>query len=142
MLPIPFLALQLCSLACILGALDGAYGLISPRGAARGPGIELAEGASLGPLRALAGGRLVGHAAVLSVLWTAPSIGACLAAGLGCVWLGAAAGRAISIALEHRKPTGELLRVAAALAMGLILWWPLWRYLRVLEVLAAGGFIT
>ena len=99
----PILALHLASLACALGALDGAYGLIAPRGAARGPGLELAEGASQSPLRALAGARMISHAATLAVIWTAPAIGACMAAALGAGWLGAAAGRAISFAVERRR---------------------------------------
>ncbi len=134
----PSFALHVCALACLLGALDGAYGLIAPRGAARGPGIELAEGAALAPLRALAGGRLVGNATTLAVLMTAPAVGACLAAALGSAWLGAAVGRAVSIVLERRRAPGDPLRVAGATLLGVATWAPLYLYLQALK--ASQGF--
>ena len=136
----PNLALHVCLLFCALGALDGAYGMISPRGAARGPGVEWADGASLTPLRALAAARFTSHAAALAVLWTAPAIGACFAAGIGCGWLGAAAGRAISLVRDHRHARTDLLRIAGALVMGLVLWAPLWLYLKAIEAAANGAY--
>lgn len=123
-----------------LGALDGAYGLISPKGAARGPGIELAPGATMAPLRALAGARLTGHAAAVAVLLSAPAVGACLAAALGSAWLGAAAGRGASILIERRRSPADLLRVAGATLMGVLTWAPLWLYLQALRNLQAGAF--
>lgn len=129
----PTFALHVAALACLLGTLDGAYGLISPRGAARGPGIELAEGASLGALRALAGGRLAGHAVTLAILMTAPAVGACLAAALGSSWIGAALGRFFSALGDRRRGPADLLRIVGALGMGVATWAPLYLYLEAMR---------
>lgn len=136
----PNLALHVCALFCAFGALDGAYGMISPRGAARGPGLAVGEDISLTPLRAVCAARFASHAATLAVLWTAPAIGACFAAAVGCGWLGAAAGRAIAIVREHRHGRADLLRIAGTLLMGLVLWAPLWLYLKAIEAVANGAY--
>jgi hypothetical protein len=134
-LPAPILALHACSLACAVAALDGAYGLFAPRGAARGPGLEAGEGAALAPLRALAGARLASHAAVFAVLSTAPAVGACMAAALGSAWLGAAAGRSISLLAARERRPADLLRTTGAAVLGVVLWAPLWLYLQTLRAM-------
>ncbi|CAN5244883.1 DUF4345 family protein [soil metagenome] len=139
-LPTPTTALHLAVLACALGALDGTYGLISPKGAARGPGLDLTDDASAAPLRALSGARLASHAATLAVLTVFPSVGACMAAGLACGWLGAAAGRAVSILVERKRRPADLLRVLGAAAMGVALWMPLWLYLSLMQGMAEGRY--
>ncbi len=133
-------ALNLAILACALGALDGTYGLISPRGAARGPGLDLPADGSMAAVRALAGARLASHAATLAVLTVFPSVGACMAAGLACGWLGAAAGRALSILVERKRRPADLLRVLGAAVMGVALWMPLWLYLSLMHSAAVGHY--
>ncbi len=121
----------------MLGALDGGYGLLHPRGSARAAGLDLAEDARLAAVRAQAGARLLAHAAVAAALMQAPAVGACLAAGVGSAWVGAGVGRAVGRIAQRGGGRGEWLRAAGALAMGAALWWPLWRYLRA----AAAGLV-
>ena len=139
-LPAPTLALQLAIVACALGALDGAYGLIAPLAGAKRSGTELADGASTASLRALSGARLASHAATLAVLTVFPTVGACMAAGLACGWLGASAGRALAILIERRRKSSDLLRVLGAAAMGVVLWTPLWLYLQLMRGLTEGRY--
>ena len=74
------------------------------------------------------------------MIWTAPAIGACFAAAIGCGWLGAAAGRGMALVRDHRHARADLLRIAGALLMGLVLWAPLWLYLKALEGVAHGAY--
>lgn len=138
MLHVPALSIHLALLAAVIGALDGGYGLLHPRGSARASGVVLAEGTESSALRAQAGARLLAHAAVVAALMSSPAVGACVAAGVGSSWLGASCGRAVG-ALASRRGRGlDLLRMAGATAMGLALWWPLWSYLRLLKMIAQG----
>ncbi len=125
------LTLKLAILASGLGAFIGGYVLIHPEGAAGLTGADRSQGRGTA-LRALGGALLLGHAATLATLAQAAPIGSCLAAGLGAGWFGAAAGRSIGAMVERGGPR-PLLRIGFEAAMGLLLWAPLWTYLRMIR---------
>jgi hypothetical protein len=129
--PMLALSLQLAILASGLGAFIGGCVLIHPEGCAGLVGFR-GVGSQPSSLRALGGALLLGHAATLATLAQSPSIGACLAAGLGAGWFGAAAGRGIG-ALVERRAAPDLLRIGFEALMGLVLWQPLWTYLRLIH---------
>jgi hypothetical protein len=125
------LILQLSMVASGVGAFVGAYALMHPAVGRVLTGLG-AEPAEPGGVRALGGAMLLGHAAALAALAQSPAIGSCLAAGLGSAWFGAAAGRAISSVVERRAPKA-LLRIGFEAVMGVLMWAPLWHYLRLIR---------
>lgn len=134
-LPMIAVSLHLAMIACGIAAFLGGFILIHPSGLAGALGLG-----ETGPnLRAMGGALLLAHAAALATLAESSGIGACMAAGLGTAWFGAAAGRAIA-ALVERKPRPRVLAWAAAEAlMGLLLWAPLWGYLKLIRRAATPG---
>jgi hypothetical protein len=121
-------------LVSAIGAFLGGYALVHPAGgaalAAFGPSALGAPGPGV---RALGGAMLLGHATALAALVQSPAIGACIAAGLGTAWLGAACGRSLAAVLEGRREAGDIVRAGLELAAGLALWAPLWHYLHLLR---------
>ncbi|HTK36666.1 MAG TPA: hypothetical protein VL358_15455 [Caulobacteraceae bacterium] len=129
--------LQLSIAASGVGAFIGGYALMRPGGgkALTGMGFDPGEPAAA---RTLGGAMLLGHAAALATLAQTPGIGSCMAAGLGSAWFGAAAGRAISAVVDRRRNAEVLLRIGLEALMGVLLWAPLWGYLRLLRHAARG----
>lgn len=76
---------------------------------------------------------LSAHVTAAATLWVAPKIGACVAAGLGAGWLGAAAAGVLLLAEAERGLARRALTVLFQAAMGVCLWSPLWAWLRVLK---------
>ncbi len=140
------LTLTLAQLACFLGALMGGYAVINPAGVLRMKGFQIGEVSrrTIAEVRATYGGRvLLGHAATLAALMQPDDrIGACLAAALGSAWIGAAAARVISILVDRVATWRDLRSIGLEVALGILLWGPLWTYLRMLRraaALAVGG---
>ena len=126
--------LRIASLLTGVGALLGAYGLISPVSVAGFFGLKLAPGGEPHTaVRGIFGGVLLMHAASFTALAEEPKIGSCLAAAAGSAWLGQAAGRAVA-ALLHRSVRGrQFAIIAGEAAAGVGLWAPLWIYLRLIR---------
>ena len=130
-------ALHLAMVACGIGAFLGGLVLIHPAGLAASLGLG-----ETGPgLRAVGGALLLAHAAALATLAESSGIGACMAAGLGTAWFGAAAGRALATLVERRARPRVLARAGAEAVMGVLLWAPLWGYLRLIRRAASHGDI-
>jgi len=126
--------LRIASLLTGVGALLGAYGLISPASVAGFFGLKLAPDAEPhGAVRGIFGGVLLMHAASFTALAEAPKIGSCLAAAAGAAWLGQAAGRAVAALLERSVGGRQIAIVACEAAAGVGLWAPLWMYLRLIR---------
>ena len=126
------LILPLSIAASGVGAFVGGYSLMHPGGSAGLTGVSV-DPTEPGGMRALGGAMLLGHAAALATLAQSPAIGSCMAAGLGTAWLGAAAGRAISAVIERRRDPRAVLRILFEGLMGVLLWAPLWHYLRLIR---------
>jgi hypothetical protein len=132
------LILPLSIAASGVGAFVGGYTLMHPSGSRALTGLVFDPEAP-GGARVLGVGMLLGHAAALATLAQTPGIGSCMAAGLGSVWFGAAAGRAIGAVVERRHSLGMLARIGAEAVMGVLLWAPLWNYLRLIRHAAFRG---
>jgi len=119
---------QLALFASGAGAFLGAYLMFHPQGASV-IGLAPAKAGATAGMRGLGGGLLLAHAVVLTALAQAPPIGACLAAGLGSGWFGAAAGLAIGVIVDRRRTRLHFARMLAGMLLGAALWAPLWSYL-------------
>lgn len=82
---------------------------------------------------------LSSHAIAAAALWQLPTVGSCIAAGLGAGWMGAAAAGLIGMLSQ---PGGGLgMRAAQVLfraAIGVALLAPLWAYMKILQLQALG----
>ena len=126
--------LRVASLLTGVGALLGAYGLISPISVAAFFGLKLSPGGEpYTAVRGVFGGVLLMHAASFTALAEAPKIGSCLAAAAGSAWLGQAAGRAVAALLSRSVRGRQFAIIAAEVAAGVGLWAPLWIYLRLIR---------
>lgn len=126
--------LRIASLLTGVGALLGAYGLISPGAVAGFFGLKLAPDAEPhGAVRGLFGGVLLMNAASFTALAEAPKIGSCLAAAVGAAWLGQAAGRAVAALLERSVGGRQIGIILVEAAAGVGLWAPLWLYLKLIR---------
>jgi hypothetical protein len=82
---------------------------------------------------------LASHAIAAASLWQVPTIGACLAAGLGTGWIGAAAAGLIGLMSRPQPFRRRLAGVAFRAATGFALIAPLWGYVTIMRVHAMGA---
>ena len=125
-------------LASFAGALTGALIVSGHRRVWRiADGGDAAE-----ELRFSVGAFLLGaHAVSAAALWQIPTIGACIAAGLGFGWVGAAVGVLIGLMRRPSQPgpQARAARAAFQAAIGFALLAPLWAYVEIMRLHAIGA---
>ena len=133
-------AWSLNALALAFGASLGLRGLFEPHWAARRVRLKPDEqGGGLAEFRAAFGGLLLAaHAAALffTVKWiiNAESVVGIFAAGaaaaLSAAWIGAAAGRVLSMLRDNTRTRINLTRAAVELVLGVLIGapWALWNF--------------
>lgn len=108
------LAIMIAVIACCIGGIMGGLRMARPR-ALKPPGRA--------EERAYAGMLILAHAGAAMALGYAPSIGRLMAGAVALGWLGAAAGRTLSLALDRQSDPmlrqTLILELLMALALGL-----------------------
>jgi hypothetical protein len=127
-------------IAGVMGSLAGVFA-----GGLALLGTDLSGAASPGdpipPLeRRLAVGAflLSSHAIAAAALWKLPSVGACIAAGLGAGWMGAAAAGMVGMLSRPEHIASKMAHIATRAAVGVALLAPLWAYMRLMQLQAMG----
>ena len=77
---------------------------------------------------------LASHAIAAASLWQFPTIGACIAAGLGAGWIGMAAGGLVALMGQPDRVKARVGGVALRAAVGFGLIAPLWAYAQIMRV--------
>jgi len=128
-------ALQMTLIAGGLGAFAGGMaGVLTLSGTdLTGAG---GEPAPLDRRLALGAYLLASHAVAAGALWQVPTVGSCIAAGLGAGWLGAAAAGLIALLNKPGRTTWRLAQIAGRLAIGLTMLAPLWAYVKIMQAQA------
>ncbi|HYE43035.1 MAG TPA: hypothetical protein VEA15_06530 [Caulobacteraceae bacterium] len=118
-----------------LGAFAGAMaGVLVISGSTVG---DLEPGAAPAPLdRRLSIGAflLSSHAIAAAGLWQLPTVGSCLAAGLGAGWMGAAAAGLVGMLTQTDKIGLRMSHIVLRACVGVTLLAPLWAYVKLLAV--------
>lgn len=81
---------------------------------------------------------LSSHAIAAASLWQLPQVGACIAAGLGAGWMGAAAAGLVGMLTQTDRIGMRMAQISLRAAIGLSLLAPLWAYVKILNMGAAG----
>lgn len=82
---------------------------------------------------------LSSHAIAAAALWQLPTVGSCIAAGLGAGWLGAAAAGLIGMLSQPGGSLGmRAVHVFMRAGIGVALLAPLWAYMKILQLQALG----
>lgn len=126
------------AVAALAGIMAGALAMLGTDLSGAAPG----EGDPPAPLdqRLGVGAFLLSsHAITAAALWQLPTVGSCIAAGLGAGWMGAAAAGLIGMLSQ---PTGNLgmraVHVVVRAAIGVALLSPLWAYVKIMQFQALG----
>lgn len=118
-----------------LGAFAGAMaGVLVISGSAVG---ELEPGTPPAPLdRRLSMGAflLSSHAIAAAGLWQLPTVGSCLAAGLGAGWMGAAAAGLVGMLTQTDRIGLRMAHIVLRACVGVTLLAPLWAYVKLLSI--------
>jgi hypothetical protein len=121
----------------VAGAIGSLAGLMAGGLALLGTDLSgSAEPQPIAPLdRRLAVGAflLSSHAIAAAALWQLPTVGSCIAAGLGAGWMGAAAAGLVGMLTQPERIGVRMAHIAlrAVIAVGLLA--PLWAYIRVMQ---------
>jgi hypothetical protein len=139
-LGIPALEVALLAggIAAFAGAMTGAMILggqirLSSPDASQEPPLPLDTRLAMGAFL------LASHAIAAASLWQVPTIGACLAAGLGTGWIGAAAAALVGLMTRPQPFKRRLAGAAFRAAVGLALVAPLWGYVTIMRMHAMGA---
>lgn len=81
---------------------------------------------------------LSSHAIAAAALWQLPTVGSCIAAGLGAGWAGSAAGGLVGLLSNPERIGPRMAHVAVRTAIGLGMLAPLWAYIRLMHFQAMG----
>ncbi len=81
---------------------------------------------------------LASHAIAAAAVWQVPTVGACIAAGLGAGWMGGAAAGLVGMMTQADRIGLRMLHIAARAGVGLALLAPLWAYVRIMNAHAMG----
>ncbi|MBX7249053.1 MAG: hypothetical protein K1X35_08440 [Caulobacteraceae bacterium] len=82
---------------------------------------------------------LSSHAIAVAAIWQLPQVGACIAAGLGAGWMGAAAAGAIGLLSQPERVWLRVTHIVVRLCIGAALLAPLWTYMRLMQMQAMGA---
>ncbi len=82
---------------------------------------------------------LSSHAIAAAALWQLPTVGSCIAAGLGAGWMGTAAAGLVGMLSSPDRIGARLAHIASRTAVGVALLAPLWAYMKLMQLQAMGG---
>lgn len=134
--------------ALIAGAIGSLVGVMAGGLALLGTDLSGAPAGAkpeLEPLdRRLAVGAflLSSHAIAGAALWQLPTVGSCIAAGLGAGWMGAAAAGLVGMLSQPERIGVRMAHIALRAAVGVGLLAPLWAYIRIMQFQAMGTIHT
>ena len=77
-----------------------------------------------------------------AALWRLPSVGSCIAAGLGAGWMGAAAAGVIGLVTMPDRIAHRLGHIVARFFVGVCLLAPLWAYIKLMQMQPIGTIHT
>lgn len=135
-------------LALIAGAISSLAGVMAGGLALLGTDLtgaaanERAEPAPLDRRLAVGAFLLSSHAIAAAALWQLPTVGSCIAAGLGAGWMGAAAAGLVGMLSQPERIVVRMAHIAVRAAVGVGLLAPLWAYIRLMQFQAMGSLHT
>jgi len=125
--------LELALLAGSVGSFAGAMA-----GVLTLTGLDLSGGPEAAPApidRRLAAGAflLSSHAIAAAAIWQLPTVGSCVAAGLGAGWMGMAAAGLVGMLTRGDRILVRLAHTGGRAAIGVALLAPLWAYVKIMQ---------
>lgn len=113
------------------GAMAGVLTLIGVE--LLGPGAPGAPAAPLDRRLAVGAYLLSSHVIAAAAIWQMPTVGSCIAAGLGAGWMGAAAAGMVGMMSQADRIGARMAHIMIRAAIGIALLAPLWAYVRIMQ---------
>jgi len=131
------------AVGALAGIMAGALAMLGTDLSGGGPRDEAPPMAPLDRRLAVGAFLLAAHAIAAAAIWQLPTIGACIAAGLGAGWMGAAAAGVVGLFSQPGPGAGmRVVHVLVRAAIGAAMLAPLWAYMKLMQIQALGTLHT